>query len=193
MRLVFSSIINGTIFEPEFQALTPANGTIEFKHMNTPGGIAVVYAPNGTGKSSIAKVLDAETTTTSISFSATDDAGITLEPESHKFHIIFDQINRNIIPGKETDYLIGQQIKHEYELRDRINAAFVEAFTALSAKYKSDFKVSKVGDFLLAQINTLRTESYQKSYEYIRSIINTRTHGRNIEQSDFISFIRVCF
>lgn len=109
MRLVFSSIINGAIFEPEFQALTPANGTIEFKHLNTPGGIAVVYAPNGTGKSSIAKVLDAETTTTSMSFSATDDAGITLGPESHKFHIILDQINRNIIPGKETDYLIGQQ------------------------------------------------------------------------------------
>ena len=190
MRLVFSSIINGAIFEPEFQALTPANGTIEFKHLNTPGGIAVVYAPNGTGKSSIAKVLDAETTTTSMSFSATDDAGITLGPESHKFHIILDQINRNIIPGKETDYLIGQQIRHEYELRDRINAAFVEAFTALSAKYKSDFKVSKVGDFLLSQINTLRTESYQKSYEYIRSIINTRTHGKDIDQSDFISFIR---
>lgn len=32
MKLVFSSIKNGTIFEPEFQNLTPAFGTIGEKH-----------------------------------------------------------------------------------------------------------------------------------------------------------------
>lgn len=74
MKLLFSEIKNGTIFEPEFQDLPPAYGTIEFKHMSTSGGIAVVYAPNGTGKSSLAKVLG-EDATDEVSFSALDDRG----------------------------------------------------------------------------------------------------------------------
>lgn len=123
MKLVFSSIKNVDIFEPEFQSLPIDKGTIEFKHKNTPGGLAVVYAPNGTGKSSLTKVLSSERTTEALAFSATDEVGRPLTPESKVFHIIPDQINRNVIRGKETDYLIGQQIRREYELRDHINAS----------------------------------------------------------------------
>lgn len=35
-------------------------GTIEFKRMQTAGGIAVIYAPNGTGKTSFANLLSTE-------------------------------------------------------------------------------------------------------------------------------------
>lgn len=92
MKLVFSSIKNGNIFEPEFQSLTPAFGTIEFKHMSTPGGIAVVYAPNGTGKSSLAKMLG-ENATDEVSFAAVDDRGAVVTADA--FHIIPDQIRVN--------------------------------------------------------------------------------------------------
>ena len=188
MKLVFSSIKNGTIFEPEFQTMTPANGTIEFKHLNTAGGIAVVYAPNGTGKSSLTKVLEIDEISDNMSFAVTEDNGIAVMPGD--FHIIPDQINRNVIRGKETDYLIGRQIRREYELRERINTAFDIAYKALAGKYKSDFKVSKVGDFLLAQIQNLQGGSYPTAFTYLRTIINNRTHGKDIDQAEFVTFIR---
>ena len=190
MKLIFSSIKNETIFEPEFQGLTPDVGTIEFKHLSAPGGIAVVYAPNGTGKSSLTKVLESETISSNRSFMAKDDCDQVLSPQSKAFHIIPDQINRNVIRGKETDYLVGQQIRREYELRDKINTAFDAAYSSLSGKYKSDFKVSKVGDYLLTQIGEYKGLFYRTAFSYLRSIINTKSHGKDINQAEFVSFIR---
>lgn len=190
MKLVFSSIKYSTIFEPEFQSLTPSNGTIEFKHMNTAGGIAVVYGPNGSGKSSLANVLSAEASSDQISFAAVDDFNTTITPESNVFHIIPDQINRNIIRGKETDYLIGQQIRREYELRDRINAAFETAYNGLRSKYKSDYKVSKVDDYLLTQIGSLLQAPYPTAFGFVRTIVNKQAHYTDININNFVTFIR---
>ena len=190
MRLTFSSITNGNIFEPDFQNLTPLNGTIEFKHMSTPGGLAVVYAPNGTGKSSLAKVLAAESSSMNLSFTATDDAGMTIRPETKAIHVIPDQIDRNVIRGKETDYLIGPQIKREYELRDRINVTFETIYTALGNKYKSDFKVTKVGDYLLTQMGALTQDPYTNAYGFIRTIVNKQAHSTDIDIGEFVAFVR---
>ncbi len=190
MKLVFSSIKCETIFEPEFQNLAPNEGTIEFKRMRAPGGLAVVYAPNGTGKSSLARVLGAESTSESLSFVVNDDSGAIITPETGAFHVIPDQIDRNVIRGKETDYLIGKQIRREYELKDSINTLFESAYFALGKKYKSDYKVSKVGDYLLMQIGTLEQDSYQKAYGFIRTIVNKQAHSTDIDISDFLEFVR---
>lgn len=64
MKLKFNNIKNRSIFQPEFQSFS-ANGynVIEFKKQSqTAGGIAVIYAPNGTGKSSLTAVLGSEQT-----------------------------------------------------------------------------------------------------------------------------------
>ena len=50
MKIIFSAIKNSGIFEDDFMHLSEEKGTIEFKRMQTAGGIAVIYAPNGTGK-----------------------------------------------------------------------------------------------------------------------------------------------
>lgn len=189
MKIFFSSIKNGTIFNNDFLTLPQRKGTIEFKHLNASGGIAVVYAPNGTGKSSLSKVLETENTSPTKYFSAVNDNGMNICPESCAFHVIQDQINRNVIHGKETDYLVGQQIRREYELRDRINNAFETAYRSLGAKYKDVYKVSKVGDYLLNYINTFGEETYIEAYGFIRSIVNTRSHGRDIDQTSFVSYI----
>jgi hypothetical protein len=190
MKLVFSSIINGTIFEPEFQSLTPDNGTITFKHMNTPGGIAVIYAPNGTGKTSLAKVLNSDSSLEHLSFKAVNDAGEAITPETSSFYIIPEQIDRNVIRGKETDYLIGQQIRREYELRDRINASFEKAFSDLNSKFKSEYKITKVGDFILSRIDSAEDELRSNAYSFLRSIINSKIRGRYIDVDDFVSYVR---
>lgn len=190
MKIIFSSIKNNDIFETDFESLSIQNGTIEFKHRQGVGGIAVVYAPNGTGKTSLANLLDAEVSTEKCSFVASDEQGNTIIPETKAFHVIQDQLNRNVIRGKTTDYLIGAQIRREYELRDQINAAFRNAYDQLSTKYKTEFKVSKVGDYLLTQIQTVQDTMHQTAFQYIRSIVNTRQHGKDIDRNAFVTFIR---
>ena len=68
-----------------------------------------------------------------------------------------------------------------------INILFRNAYDALASKYKSEFKVSKVKDYLLDQISVLQ---HQTAYEYIRSIVNVRTHGKNINRAEFVTFVR---
>ena len=68
MKLSFSSIQNENIFQPKFKDLNAnGNNVIEFrKQPQAAGGIAVVYAPNGTGKSSFTRVLGSEWVLTKI-------------------------------------------------------------------------------------------------------------------------------
>ena len=99
MKLIFKSIKNESIFGSDFENLSESQGTVEFKHMHTPGGLAVVYAPNGTGKSSFTRVVSSEKSTANISFLAEDETGNSITPENGAFHTIKDQINRNVIGG----------------------------------------------------------------------------------------------
>ena len=190
MKITFSSIKNNNIFETDFEHISSQKGTIEFKRMQGAGGIAVVYAPNGTGKTSLANLLAIEATTEERSFVASDDHGNTIIPETMAFHVIQDQINRNVIRGKTTDYLIGAQIRREYELRDQIDAAFMNAYDQLASKYKMEFKVSKVGDYLLTQIQSVQDTTHQTAYQYIRSIVNNKQRGKDIDRNAFVTFIR---
>ena len=190
MKLFFSSLKNSCIFEDDFAHLSEQNGTIEFKRMQTSGGIAVVYAPNGTGKTSFANLLSMEVSQENSYFNATDEYGNVITPETKSFHVIQDQINRNVIRGETTDYLIGAQIRREYELRDKINSMFKTACDKLSSKYKTEFKVSKVKDYLLVHLQSSQEQSYQEAFQYIRSIVNTKQHGKDIDRTAFVAFIR---
>ena len=104
MKLIFSVLKKSCIFEDDFTHLSEQNGTIKFKRMQTSGGIAVVYAPNGTGKTSLANLLSVEVSQENSSFNATDEHGNVITPETKSFHVIQDQINRNVIRGETTDY-----------------------------------------------------------------------------------------
>lgn len=190
MKIIFSSLKNSGIFEDDFMHLSEQNGSIEFKRMQTPGGIAVVYAPNGTGKTSFANLLSMEVSEGKCSFNATDEHGNIITPETKSFHVIQDQINRNVIHGETTDYLIGAQIRREYELREKINLLFKKAYEDLASKYKKDFSVSKVKDYLLFQMQSLTDQIHQTAYHYIRSIVNSRQHGKDIDRTSFVTFIR---
>lgn len=190
MKLIFTSIKNNEIFENDFSSLPETRGTINFKHMQGTGGVAVVYAPNGTGKTSLATLLQTDGASEKMNFSATEDNGNNITPESGAFHVIQDQINRNVISGKTTDYLVGAQIRREYELKERIHTAFQSAFAQLVSKYKTDFKVTKIGDYLLSQIDTINDEIHHKAYKYIRSLVNSRQRGKDIDRNDFVSYVR---
>ena len=85
MKIIFSSIKNNSIFEDDFEHLSEQNGTIEFKRIQGAGGIAVVYAPNGTGKTRIANLLAVETSEENSSFASIDEHGNAITPETKSF------------------------------------------------------------------------------------------------------------
>lgn len=188
MRLEFSQIHNGIIFDSEFDDLKKNNGTIEFKRQNhAKGGMAVVYAPNGTGKSSLASVLGNLESTDELYFRAIDDSGAEVIPESASFHVIADQIQRNIIQGDESQYLVGKEIRREYELKKKVGKGFDHAFKEmLPSVYKSNYGVSKVKDLLMKHLQSVNADGYK----YIVSIVNRTLKGDDIDRAEFISFIQ---
>ena len=188
MKLKFNSIKNQSIFQPEFQSFS-ANGynVIEFKKQpHAAGGIAVVYAPNGTGKSSLTAVLGNEETREDLSFEAVYNDNCTIQPETKTFHTIGDQISRNVIEGETSDYLIGQDIRREYALKKKIADGFEKAFNELNVEYKNDYKTTKVSDYLLAAMQVRNMEAYT----FVRDIVNKQSKGKNIDRGQFLSYVR---
>lgn len=189
VELRFQSIVNQNIFQPEFQTFS-VNGynTIEFKKQSqTKGGIAVIYAPNGTGKSSLATVLGNKTSQADLSFEAIDEEGNLIAPETNSFHIIGDQISRNVIKGETTDYLMGQNIRREYELKKNISEGFHTAFNQLKNEYKRVYNVTKVGDYLLRVIQ----EKNPTVYSFIREIVNQKSKGNTLNRGEFLEYVRI--
>ncbi len=187
MKLTFSKIHRESIFNEDFDTLAEDSGTIEFKCNNVQGGIAVVYAPNGTGKSSFTEVLKSEKSTDAVDFLATDDYGALIDPSGKVFHIVADQISRHIILGDESQYLVGSDIRREYELKKKISDGFDSVFkVSLPGIYKSKYSVSKISDCLLSSVKAIN----ETGYSFIKSIINARSRGKDINHEDFISYIK---
>lgn len=188
MKLEFSSIKNQTIFQPEFQNLSVnGNNTIEFKKQpRAAGGIAVIYAPNGTGKSSLTASLGNEITSDELSFEAIYNGTQNIRPESKKFHAIGDQISRNVIEGETSDYLVGQEIRREYDLKKKLTNGLERAFNDLNLEYKNDYKTTKVTDYFLSVMK----ERNPEAYVFIRDIVNKLAKGKNIDRTQFFSYVR---
>ena len=187
MKLEFKSIYNQGIFQPEFQNLDSSEyGTIEFKKQpHASGGIAVVYAPNGTGKSSLTNVLGAEESTEAFKFEAVYNESTVIVPEEKAFHIIGDQISRNVIKGETSDYLIGREIRREYDLKKKIFGESKEAFNNLNIIYKKEYNVTKVTDYMIKVIQSRNPVLC----DYITDIVNRKFKGNNIDLAEFIPYL----
>ncbi len=131
MALEFVKIVNADVFTRDFNPLT-RNNQIDFP---TTEEIAVIYGPNGTGKTSLIKVLsDAPNTKLEFIYD-----GITYTSGANVFHVVNDQNNRNIISGETRDFFLGDNIQHEFELQDLLSekrAAFISAVLSLLKGYK---------------------------------------------------------
>ena len=150
------------------------------------GGIAVVYAPNGTGKSSLTAVLGKEEGKDNFTFEAVYNTSNQIVPETKAFHIIGDQISRNVIEGETSDYLIGHEIKKEYKLKKKISEGFKNAFDGLNIVYKSEYGVTKIKDYILSAIQVRN----RTAYTYIKDIVNKQAKGKNIDREEFVSYVR---
>lgn len=134
MSLIFKKIESGDIFTRDFSPLV-RNNEINFP---TSEEIAVIYGPNGTGKTSLIKVLGgAKNTKVEFSLDDTDyQAGEGI------FHIINDQNNRNIISGETRDFFLGDNIRHEFELQDQVASDRNSVISAILSLIKNTFGIS---------------------------------------------------
>lgn len=181
--LIFKSLKYNDILEPEFSSFEEnGRNTLDFKMLQS-GGMVVVYAPNGTGKTTLSNLLGSEKTTRNIDFEASFE-GRTIRPENQEFHIIGDQSTRNIIRGNTSDYLIGVDIQREYELREQIEGIFADAFTRFSKKLKDAYSITKADNYFLALIDNPEIS------RFIKIIIPTRNQRATIDRIEFIRFIR---
>jgi ABC-type lipoprotein export system ATPase subunit len=165
------------IFTESFKQLTQDNELIF-----PESGIIVVYGPNGVGKSSLASVFAKEPETEfALDFDGND---FTSTDTNSLFHVINDQNGRNIIQGSTEDFILGDNIRREYELKKAIENGFEYLFNSLIIpKLKSDFGISKKDSPLLEKIcdKTLA--------RYVSDLANIRSKGKRIDRSEFLSFI----
>lgn len=131
MALVFNKIENADVFTRDFSPLT-RNNQINFPNNEE---IAVVYGPNGTGKTSLIKVLS-DAPNTKLEF---DYEGTSYTSGTNVFHVVNDQNNRNIISGETRDFFLGDNIQHEFELQDILTekrVTFISAVISILKGYK---------------------------------------------------------
>ncbi|WP_312644119.1 AAA family ATPase [Hydrogenoanaerobacterium sp.] len=181
--LSFNNLKYQDILEPEFDDFSmSSHNNLEFKIMGQCG-MVVVYAPNGMGKTTLSNVLKIENSSQAVDFSAVyNDVPIT--PEDKRFHIIGDQSTRNIIHGNTSDYLIGEDIRREYELRKIIEDIFNSCFVVFTKTLKEKYRITKRDDYFLSSMNN------QVIANYIRDIIPTRNRRSEIDRIEFVHYIK---
>lgn len=113
-NIIVNSIQHQNILDEQYLNLTE-NNEIAFSSQ----GIAVIYGPNGVGKTTLTKALSCsdETSHFTINYNGNDYVD-----DENLFHIVEEQRNRNIIKGETQDFILGDDIRREYELKSQLDA-----------------------------------------------------------------------
>lgn len=172
MSLIFKKIESGDIFTRDFSPFV-RNNEIAFP---TPEEIAVVYGPNGTGKTSLIKVL-ADTKNTKVEFSLD---GIEYQAGADVFHIINDQNNRNIISGETRDFFLGDNIRYEFELQDQVSEDRNAVISDILSLIKSTFGISAGNSPLIELL------SKAKLAAFIKDCANSKSKGNRFTTDDLV-------
>lgn len=173
MSLVFKRIESGDIFTRDFSPLV-RNNEITFPASEN---IVVVYGPNGTGKTSLIKVLgDAKDTKVEFSLDGTEyqqGAGV--------FHIINDQNNRNIISGETRDFFLGDNIRHEFELQDQVTEDRKTVISAILSLIKNSFGITAGNSPLIDLLSKVELAAFIKDCANNKSKGNRYTTDALVE------------
>lgn len=172
MTLVFNRIKNGEIFTSDFNPLT-RNNMIEFPEHEE---IAVIYGPNGTGKTSFIKVLS-DVKNSELEFVYD---GNTYTSGNPVFHIINDQNNRNIILGDTRDFFLGDNIRHEFELQDLLSEKRIIFINTVIGVLK-EMGISAAKSPL---IDLLQNEKLRK---FLKDCANNKSKGEHFSNDDIVT------
>jgi ABC-type cobalamin/Fe3+-siderophores transport system ATPase subunit len=171
----FNKIENGEIFTRDFRPLVK-NNEIDF---STTEAIAVVYGPNGTGKTSLIKALsDEKETKIEFVYDAQDHTS-----GKDIFHIINDQNNRNIIKGETKDFFLGNNIRREVELQEVIISERESIISKIISSLKSH-------DISAANSPLIDLISVPDIAALIKDIANNKSKGNRHTTEDLIANLR---
>lgn len=175
MELIIKKIEKGSIFCEDFKNLT-TNNTI-----NLNRAIAVLYGPNGTGKTSLAKAFDKAPDT--LLEASLDGESIGHILDEKRVHVINDQNGRNIIKGSTKDFILGENIAKEMATKERLEADLSKFSEALITTLKDRFKISKKDSAL---INKIESNFLLKATS---DLANNRSKGKLLDKSQLIKDI----
>lgn len=171
-KIIFEKIENEDIFVSDYKKFI-RNNEIDFSRE----GISVIYGPNGTGKTSLVKVLSSEKGT-KVKYTY-DGKEYT---DGSQFFVINDQNNRNIIQGETKDFLLGDDIKKEFELQEYIaneyNRLCTESISILKSNYSVSSSSSKSIDCF---------SEWTSIQNIIKDLMNNRSKGYKTGVDTYIS------
>ncbi|WHY65013.1 hypothetical protein [Neobacillus sp. SuZ13] len=174
--LKIKKLVKENIFCSDFKSLDK-NNLIEFDRNHK---IAVLYGPNGTGKTSLTKVFSRDDRT---EYEVIYNGDKFTHENQNIFHIICDQNGRNIIQGNETDFLVGDNIKKEFELKEKLDNNFSDFFNDLNKILKNDYSLKKVTSNIFGYFE----DEVLKSF--LKDIVNQKSKGQNLKYEDILKYI----
>lgn len=181
-KLKFYKLKKEDIFKDSFINFNQ-NNEIEFRKKED-SNIAVLYGPNGTGKTSLAKILDSNNKDIGKEFKVEYKGIEYTEKDNSIFHVINDQNNRNIIAGETSDYFIGDNIKRECELKKYIDSEFENLFKNIIVKsLKERFGISSGKSKIIDYISNSDIKFF------VTNIVNNKVRGKNIDKKIFVEKI----
>ncbi len=100
------------------------------------------------------------------------------------FHNISDQNGRNIIQGTTEDFILGDNIRREYELKKEIDKDFNYLYNSvLIPRLKIEFGITKKQSPFLKKITN------KQMVKYISDLANIRSKGQGIDRSELLNYI----
>lgn len=171
----FRKIENGNIFTYDYQNFI-RNNQLQFSNK----GIVVIYAPNGTGKTTLSNLLTSDKWKPGVSLHYHFN-GLDYENDNSIFHVIRDQNHRNIIAGETKDFLLGDDIAREFELKKYIDAKYIETLD------KSINELKDIG--IAAKTNPLIKLFPNNLKRIVESLANKNAKGREIKIEEFLDNI----
>lgn len=171
--LEFTKIKKQEIFNSDFLNMTE-NNKITFLNTN----LSVIYAPNGVGKSSLCSVLNGEG-----EFSVIFEGTNYTNTNCNLFHVILDQNNRNIIGGVAKDYLLGDNIAREFELKEWLDNKILDIYNNLKSRYKDELGITKKTD---KRINWFP----DSNREFIKNIVNRSNNADAIDKDYLVQLVQ---
>lgn len=175
-NLIFKSLKKENILSSDFEELIQ-NNIIDFSNKKQQNKMAVCYAPNGMGKTTISKILNEEIGTSySVEYCLT-------EYKSGLFHIISDQSNRNIISGETGEFVLGDQIRHEKELESKIESECNSKYQLIKTKL-NELGIVKKSDVLVENFIERDVK------KFVEKLVNTQDRGKTIDKKEIIEYMR---
>ena len=172
----FNKIENAEIFTRDFRPLVK-NNEVAF---STNEKIAVIYGPNGTGKTSLIKVLS-DGVGTKVEF---EYDGNSYSSGHNVFHVINDQNNRNIIKGDTKDFFIGDDIKREFDLQEFIGIERTRIIGTIISTLKSSYGISAANSPLIELIINPQIVAL------IKDIANNKSKGEKYSTEALIDLLQ---